>query len=636
MKSSILLSLALLAVSVLASPAAQRASYPWEHADKPGVYPGHSVHKHSKKCHHKQHHGSGNGGNGGNSGNGQGNSTTGYPPSFPDRPPYSGQPGEPYVPGKVPPPYTRPTLPNKPLPNDNKPWNVTIIHTNDIHAHMDQFNKYGTDCTQADIDKNNCFGGVARITTVVNDLRKQHPNSYLMDAGDQFQGTLFYNYYKGNTSVAYMNALGYDVMTVGNHEFDDKSRHLADFISQLNFPVISSNMKINVPELAKVVHPYTVLTKYGSRLGVIGFITNTTGDITSVGNEVTFLNPIDTVQATVDHLRNDLNVDRIIAVSHNGYFDDIWLAQRTRGLSLIVGGHSHSLLLKNLTAPGVVGPYPTAVTNLDGNTTYVVQAKAWGQYVGVVDVEFNADSTLKTINGDPILLDKAVAKDAKVDAEVQAWRKPFDALAKTVIGKATVDLPNTGCTGGPCPLANLITDSFMPYVPPTTLIPLVLINGGGIRAGLSAGDITLGEVMTVLPFANFLTTQQVKGQLILDTLEDIATNVNKQQGGKPVGSFGHWSGLTYTLNRKGATPAERVSDVQVVNPNNNKQLEPLKADGDYLLVSIDFVMTGGDSILPTKFANLPAGALMSDMAVDYIKKLGTVGKYDDVRVKVVG
>jgi 2',3'-cyclic-nucleotide 2'-phosphodiesterase (5'-nucleotidase family) len=294
---------------------------------------------------------------------------------------------------------------NSPAPSGNAasfpspPRKVTLLHTNDIHAHMEEFNNNGLSCNADQIAKNKCFGGVARIKTVVDAFRANTSDLILLDAGDQFQGTLFFNFYGGNVSSQVMNILKYDAMTIGNHEFDNGVEVLSSFIKSLNFPVISSNIDINqenltVPLRDAGVKPFIILPKY--RLGVIGFITNMTASLIAGGERFknSILDPVETVQKYVDELHAQ-GIHRIICLSHNGYKDDVYLAQNVKGVQLIVGGHSHSYLSNNASDPRTEGPYPTrALNSLDGKPVYVVQAHRYGDYLGHLELEWDEKDNL--------------------------------------------------------------------------------------------------------------------------------------------------------------------------------------------------------------------------------------------------
>ncbi|KAJ1964746.1 hypothetical protein GGI12_001222 [Dipsacomyces acuminosporus] len=378
----------------------------------------------------------------------------------------------------------------------DKDFSLRVIHTNDLHAHYDQFNKYGSDCTEKDIANNNCFGGAARIVTTVNKLREGHPNSLLFDAGDQAQGTLFYTVGKFNTTIKFMNQLKYDAMCIGNHEFDDGPNFLAGFFSKLNFPAICANIDTTKnPALAKVVKPYIIIDKY--KLGVIGYITNTTGSISSAGPTVSFSDAAEAVNKYVKVLKKK-GIKRIIAVSHNGYKEDMDVAAKTHGLDLIVGGHSHTYLSLNATEPGAGGPYPTLVKNLDGHNTYVVQAKAWGEYVGYVDIVFNKDGSVKKLSGEPIHMTLNVTQDAATAENVKEWRKPFETYGETIVGNLTAGMSNSKCQLGECEIGDVVTDAMLWQRNLDTPTDVAIINSGGIRAGIGSGTVKVAT-MSDLP-----------------------------------------------------------------------------------------------------------------------------------------
>ncbi|KAI9144207.1 Metallo-dependent phosphatase-like protein [Paraphysoderma sedebokerense] len=522
-----------------------------------------------------------------------------------------------------------------PLPNDKKSFKMTIIHTNDIHAHQSEFNNGGTDCNAKDIEKGTCYGGIARIKTMLDKLRAERKNTYLFDAGDQFQGTLFYNYYKGNVSAEYMNDFGYDVMTLGNHEFDDGPALLAKFIRMLKFPVVSANMDTSRnPDLHPLVVPYTVLTKYNTRIGVIGYITNTTGFISNAGSTITFFNAVEKVQAAVDHLKKQ-GIEKIVCVSHNGYFDDIWLAERTKGISAIVGGHSHSLLLKNASVKGVVGTYPTAVKNLDGKNTYVVQAKSWGMYLGVFELEWNDQGDLTKVDGDPILLDQSIKQDPIVLAKVGKWREPFQKLAAEVLGTSNVALEIGTCNNFKTACyAGLLINQAMLKTYRGNYSVIALMNGGGIRAGIGIGEITWGQVQSMLPFGNALVMSTVNGTFIKQALENLAAKKNFAQSNRRVTSFAQFGNLNFTITYTAPENA-RVTDIMI--KSSTGEYRPINMNENYDLVTNDFVASGGDGILPSEVKG-PAGDNIADVVISYVRSVKKVEyKTEDLNwLKVVG
>lgn len=500
---------------------------------------------------------------------------------------------------------------------------LTFIHTNDIHARIDQFNNYGTDCTPAQITDNKCYGGVARIRTVVDKIRAEKPGAFLFDAGDQFQGTLFYSFYKGNVTAQAMNDMKYDLMTVGNHEFDDGPAHLAKFFKKLNFPVVSANMITTKRDpLHKIVKPYHLFPE--KKLAVIGYITNTTGFISNAGPTIKFLDTVPTVQRYVDMLRKK-GYKKIIAVSHNGYEEDQDVARRTSGLDLIVGGHSHTFLSADPKDPNSKGPYPTKIMNLEGEPTYIVQAYCWGRYIGNLDVTFDANGVVTNATGAPILLDQTIPRHKETAAKVTEWRKAFDEFGKTVIGNAVEDFPLDSCQTTECAVGDLLSDSMLEAFSMNPEVQAAVTNAGGIRAGFSKGPIRQSDIMNMLPFGNSLAILKMTGKQVKQMFENVFEKKNSENG-KPVTSFIQVSGFKVAYNPNGAA-YNRLRDLQI-RSKGGKGYEPVKDDGLYSVVFPDFVANGGDSfVVPTKFVPLSA---MDEGLKKYISDR------KDVKPEVVG
>ncbi|ORZ39870.1 Metallo-dependent phosphatase-like protein [Catenaria anguillulae PL171] len=502
---------------------------------------------------------------------------------------------------------------------------MTLVHTNDIHSRLDEFSSSGLDCTEKNRAEGKCFGGIARIKTLVDSIREKDPNVYLVDAGDQFQGTMFYNYYKGNSTIEFMNLVKYDAFAIGNHEFDDGPAHLAKFIAKLTTPALSSNMNTTLDaNLNGLVAPYIVLTKFNVRIGVVGYITKATPSLAQTGKQLTFEDPIVSVQRAVDELHK-LGIKRIIAVSHNGYEDDKLVAANTQGVSVIVGGHSHSLLLKNTTAPGVAGPYPTEVKAKDGQSVYIVQAKSLGEYVGKLSLTWSANDKLTAINGDPIQLTMKIPQHPATHALVQEWRKPFDAIARTVIGTTSTALTRETCSTTGCALgywvANLLRASVATPAPEVAAT-IGMTNTGGLRADIPAGDVTIGGILAVLPFVNMATTVRMSGKQIGEMLEGLALLQNSdaiRPDGKKVTGYAQFAGLRAKLDKE-KPKWQRVSGVEV-EVAKGKWVE-VAADKLYDVATVDYLSQGGgDSIVPAELVKQrDTGALLSDLAIEAVKK----------------
>ncbi|KAG0332394.1 hypothetical protein BG000_010049, partial [Podila horticola] len=369
--------------------------------------------------------------------------------------------------------------------NEQEGWlELRVVHTNDVHSRYLPVNDFGVGCTERDVIEGHCYGGSARHKTVIDRLRSASKHSLLLDGGDEFQG---------NVTASVMNELGYDLGTIGNHEWDDGPANLGRYWPKLQFPIVCANVDFTKnPELGKWVKPYHIFEDLG--VAVIGYITNTTGDISNAGPTVSFTDPIPAVQKYVDELEAK-GIKRILALSHNGYGPDMELAAKTHGVDLIVGGHSHSYLgdPKN---PNYEGPYPTVIKNLKGENTLIVQAFCWGRYIGHLDVVFNPEGQIVSWEGAPVLVEYSIKPDPHLAAEVDGWRNAFEEWGKTVLGYATQSFDQDSCKQRECTMGNMVADAMLLHArtpilqkggqdPDTETRPwtdIAFINSGGIRS----------------------------------------------------------------------------------------------------------------------------------------------------------
>ncbi|KXN68189.1 Metallo-dependent phosphatase [Conidiobolus coronatus NRRL 28638] len=513
-------------------------------------------------------------------------------------------------------------------------FDLSIIHTNDIHSHYDQTNKFGTDCTEAQIIAKQCYGGIPRLKATIDQLRREHPNSLLLDAGDQFQGTLFYSYYKGNVTVEIMNLLKYDAMALGNHEFDDGPSNIARVANLFNFPIVSSNIDAKLdPALGPILKPYTIIEKYN--LGIIGYITPTLASISNSGPTLQIVDPIAPVQRAIDELQAK-GIKRIIAVSHNGYHEDVRLAENTRGLSLIVGGHSHTYLApasnqNDTSRPQSGGLYPTEVRNLENENTYVVQAYCWGRFLGHVDINFKENGYLQSIEGAPIELGDDIQPDAEALELVKKWRKPFDEMAQEIIGSATGDFDQASCHSQECSMGNLITDIILDSRKAAGT-NFAIMNSGGIRAGLGVGDIQVQQVLVAFPFGNAVLDMELSGQKIWETLEGVVSAEN-QLNHLPVTAFVQVSGLKfkYDVNQP---KGQRLVFVEIQDPVTNEYSQ-IDLKKTYKVATIDFISKGGDNILAPPVDDLALLEQLDQLMISYIKNAKTIVPKIEGRIQAV-
>jgi 5'-nucleotidase len=258
---------------------------------------------------------------------------------------------------------------------------ITILHTNDVHSHIDPF--------PADHPRNPNMGGAARRASVIEQIRKEEKNVLLFDAGDIFQGTPYFNYYGGELEFKLMSMMKYDLATLGNHDFDNGIDGFFTQLPHANFDFVSANYDFKNTALDGVVKPYKVFIKDGIKIGIFGLGVELEGLVDKkLYKETVYNDPIETAKEMTRILKEEKKCDLIICLSHLGFkyrnepkkVCDILLAQQTKDIDLIIGGHSHTFLDK-----------PVLETNLDGKKVLVNQVGCFGINLGRIDFHFSDD-----------------------------------------------------------------------------------------------------------------------------------------------------------------------------------------------------------------------------------------------------
>ena len=258
---------------------------------------------------------------------------------------------------------------------------LTILHTNDVHSYIDPF--------PADHPRNANMGGVARRAALIETIRKENPNVLLLDAGDIFQGTPYFNYYGGELEFKLMSMMKYDASTIGNHDFDNGLQGLYAQLPHATFDFISANYDFKNTVMDGFVKPYKIFDKNGIKVGVFGLGVELQGLVDKkMYGETVYNDPIETAQDMVRILKKEQKCDLIICLSHIGYsyrnepekICDLKLAALTNDIDMIIGGHTHTFLDK-----------PTIVKNLDGKEVLVNQVGCYGINLGRIDVFFDSN-----------------------------------------------------------------------------------------------------------------------------------------------------------------------------------------------------------------------------------------------------
>lgn len=466
-------------------------------------------------------------------------------------------------------------------------YRLHVLHINDFHSRLEPITATGGNCDAVADAVGECFGGIARLATQVNGLRNtlqaEGENVILLDAGDQYQGSLFYTIYRGIETVEFMNAIGFDAMTVGNHEFDDGPAGLQALADGADFPVISGNLDLSQSDaLRDRVGRYVTLKVGGETIGIVSALAMDTPETSSPGGEVIFRDDIESLAEQVAALSEE-GVDKIIALTHSGYRRDLVYAEQVAGIDAVIGGHSHTLLGD---MEGADGPYPTLVDAADGNTVPVATAYAYGKYLGHLVLTWDDSGRLISAEGAPILLDAGVMPDPQIAARVTEMSGPITELKQQIVAQtaAPINGDRRDCRVGECEMGSLVADAMLDQVKAQG-ITIAIMNGGGIRASIDEGPITMGDILEVLPFQNSLSTFRLTGGDIVAALENGASRYDEQAG-----RFAQVAGLKYTVD-PAAPVGARISEVMVRAGEN---WVPIDRSGEYGVVSNDYLRNGGD------------------------------------------
>ncbi|MCS7240473.1 MAG: 5'-nucleotidase C-terminal domain-containing protein [Candidatus Bipolaricaulota bacterium] len=505
-------------------------------------------------------------------------------------------------------------------------WNLLLLHVNDVHSRLDE---------------------MAKVATLVEEIRAQVPDVLFLHAGDQFLGTLYFTIHKGLADAEILNLLGVSAMVPGNHEFDEGPRGLAYFADIVQFPILCANCNVSdEPLLTDHILPYAVFTVAGRKVGVIGVTTPDAAWSSSPGPNVTFTDPGEAVRTTISSLSAQ-GVDVIIVLSHLGWDKDLVLAQSVSGIDVIVGGHSHTLpkdyptvverkLLNLNTAtqaeleklPGIgavlakriiewretkgpfkrvedllqvsgIGPARLAavrdlVTVSDEPVrTLVVQAGENGQYLGRLFLTFDPAGNVVSWEGE-LVPTKDFAVHPRVEEKLVVFREPIAAMKAKVVGETKVALEGERALvrTQETNLGNLIADALL-WKGRIAGAQIAIQNGGGIRASLPAGPVTFGDCMQVLPFGNYLVVLELTGEQIWQALENGVSQVEKTAG-----RFPHVAGLRFVWDPT-QPPGARIVTVEVLLDGAWK---PLDRNATYRLATNNFLAQGGDGYEMFKLA----------------------------------
>ena len=486
-----------------------------------------------------------------------------------------------------------------------KTYELVLLHTNDHHG---------------SVLPNGGRGGLAERATFVKSVRAANPQVLLVDAGDINTGTALSNMFEAEADILAYNQIGYDAATFGNHEFDGTQAKLDKQLAKANFPFVSSNIKTSNGKFLGG-NQYLVKNYDGFRVGIIGITTRRTLAIASPDKSLTFLPEIEAAKAAVNLLKNKEKADIIIALTHLGdvkespdFVTSFELAAAVPGINIIVDGHSHS-------------KYDTVKVAGD---TWIVSANEWGKFVGQGKLTI-VNGTLLRFDWKPVEINNADKKTYAADAGINALLAPYitkaEASLKEVVGEAsdTFVFGNRLTRYQETALGNMITDANVWYFKNVynQNIDFAFHNGGNMRAELPKGPLTREQILTVLPFENYLYIVSLKGSEILELFQFIESI---PQG---TGAFPQFSKeVRYTLD----VPSKRISNLTI----GGAAVDPNKT---YRFCTNDYLLGGGDgyTVLTKAQDSFNTSLLLSYVVIEYIAdQKGIITPSTDGRMTVIG
>lgn len=470
---------------------------------------------------------------------------------------------------------------------------LVILHTNDTHSQIDPNNK----------DQ----GGILRRKVLVDSVRAARPNVMLVDAGDAVQGTLYFSLYGGEVEQKLMNALGYDIQILGNHEFDNGMKELAKMYTPVNAIKLATNYDLTGTELDSLIRPYTIRQFGDKKVGFLAINIDPKGmiaDKNSVG--VKYLDGIEAANATAWHLKHNEKCDVVVAMTHIGYGDehepgytDRDIAANSKDIDIIIGGHSHTAIdPSNPKSP------TWHLTNALGDTILVTQTGKSGLFLGEIDLDLDNPRAAKYR-----LIPVNKRLDNRIDPAAAAMLEPYrhgvDSIRSIKIGKAAAEMhPDIE-------LLNFVSDFVLDEGRSIAKnVDLAIVNKGGIRCPIPKGEITKGLIMQMLPFDNRVNVIDISGTDLMD-----AMNVMAKRGG---------DGVSHNVQALYDSATGKCTSVTI----NGKPLDP---NNTYRLATIDYLRNGGDFMDSLRHGTDVAVSdrVLYDDLIDYIH----IGKYKGKTIK---
>ena len=499
---------------------------------------------------------------------------------------------------------------------------LAIIETSDLHStvlpYETQIKKDGEKVTIV-------VGGMDRIAALAERTRKTTDATLLVTGGDNLMG-FFFRTFGGVPEITSMNMAGYDVVTLGNHDFDLGVEACTRALRNADFPIVSSNISSTDPELSAIVSPFVIKEVAGITIGFFGLMTPDLPRVSSVGDAVVVDEDLASVSTEMVRLLREKGVDIVVALTHVGKDLDLETARDVSGIDIIVGGHSHDSFTETVEGPG-------------GWKTVIIQAGVNAKEAGLLTFDV-VGGRVKNARWEMVLLDEGVGSDPAVASYLKTYQEELKKNMEKPIGESLVDLDalNDVVRKKESNLGNLITDAWVDwFVKKGAENPIALINGGTVRGNqiYPKGPITYGELLNIHPFSNTIYEVTLSGKDLLTVLELSASAIRvKDDGSSDIervaeGGFLQVSGLRFVIDLKGRPfcgeydgrslkrvifPGERVHDVMIRKNGSWVKVDPAQ---DYTVLVTSWTASGGDGYYP--FIN----AVKKDTTVDIVDALLT-------------
>ncbi len=479
---------------------------------------------------------------------------------------------------------------------------LVILTTNDTHSNIDS--------------GKNGIGGILPRKAIIDSVRSAEKNVILVDAGDMVQGTLYFKYFNGDVEFPLFNMMDYDIRILGNHEFDNGIEELARHWKGVKGARLSANYDFKGTPAEGLFEPYIIKRVGKRKIGFMGINIDPESLIqTDKYGAMKYRDAIKTANKTAEYLKKKKNCDLVVAVTHIGYneldkISDVKLAEQSRYIDIIIGGHSHTFV-----DPKNKNSVPCWINNANDKPVLVTQTGKYGKNVGYIKIDLD-DLDDHDYKYDLIPVTDRFPEN-KYDKRMLKFMKPYkavvDSINSNIIGKSLVDMPNGLKTGAydnwtadmAFDMAKSIASTKMEAGEKFPEIDMAIMNVGGIRQPMSKGDITEGQILSTFPFSNKLNIVNIKGNDIIEAMRTAA-----RKGGE-------------AISRNVRVVADSKGELKNVIING----EAMNPDKLYTVATIDYLAEGNDDLrsLANNTVVWKSPEEISAMVLKYIKNLNSLG-----------